>query len=186
MLAARTSAPLPTVQFTSLLYDRTKDVLWASTCDAGLLKLRVAPDSVRVLRQFAHHSPPGQRLQVNYTWPLFFDRQGTLWIGTIGGGLHQLVTDARGRETVRSYQQWLPESDAESLLADDDGNLWVGGTGLYRLRPGTRQYLRYDVADGLQSSAFEVGAASLHLLDGRAQCLGRVFTYATTPDNRTG
>jgi signal transduction histidine kinase/DNA-binding response OmpR family regulator/streptogramin lyase len=156
---APTRHPLPTAQFTSLLYDRTKDVLWASTCDAGLLKLHVAPDSVRVLRQFAYHSPPGQRLQVNYTWPLLFDRQGSLWIGTIGGGLHQLVTDARGRETVRSYQQWLPESDVESLLADDDGNLWVGGTGLYRFRPRTRQYLRYDVSDGLQSNAFKVGAA---------------------------
>jgi signal transduction histidine kinase/DNA-binding response OmpR family regulator/streptogramin lyase len=151
--------PLPTAQFTALLYDRTKDVLWASTCDAGLLKLRVAPDSVRVLRQFAYLSPLGQRLQVNYTWPLLFDRQGTLWIGTIGGGLHQLVTNAQGRESVRSYQQWLPESDVESLLADDDGNLWVGGTGLYRFRPGTRQYLRYDVVDGLQSNAFKVGAA---------------------------
>jgi signal transduction histidine kinase/ligand-binding sensor domain-containing protein/DNA-binding response OmpR family regulator len=151
--------PLPTSQFTYLLYDRTQDVLWASTCDAGLLKLRVTPDSVVVLRQFAYHSPPGQRLQVNYTWPLLLDRQGTLWIGTIGGGLHQLVTDTRGKETVRSYQQWLPESDVESLLADDDGNLWVGGTGLYRFRPSTRQSLRYDVSDGLQSNSFKIGAA---------------------------
>jgi signal transduction histidine kinase/DNA-binding response OmpR family regulator/sugar lactone lactonase YvrE len=151
--------PLPTAQFTCLLYDRTKDVLWASTCDAGLLKLRVTLDSVVVMRQFAYHSPPGQRLQVNYTWPLLFDRQGALWIGTIGGGLHQLVTDAKGREMVRSYQPELPESEVESLLADDDGNLWVGGTGLYRFRPGTGQYLRYDVSDGLQSNAFKVGAA---------------------------
>ena len=153
------SAPLPSAQFSYLLYDRTRDVLWASTCDAGLLQLRVTPDSVVVRRQFAYHSPPGQRLRVNYTWPLLLDRQGALWIGTIGGGLHQLVTDARGRETVRAYQPWLPESDVESLLADDDGNLWIGGTGLYRFRPATRQYLRYDVSDGLQSNAFKVGAA---------------------------
>ncbi|WP_094123209.1 hybrid sensor histidine kinase/response regulator transcription factor [Hymenobacter coccineus] len=151
--------PLPSKQFTYLLYDRTQDVLWASTCDAGLLKLRVTPDSVVLVRQFAYHSPPGQRLQVNYTWPLLLDRQGALWIGTIGGGLHQLVTDTQGREKVRSYQPWLLESDVESLLADDDGNLWVGGTGLYRFQPSTRQYLRYDVSDGLQSNAFKVGAA---------------------------
>ena len=150
---------LPSTQFTYLLYDRSQDVLWASTRDAGLLKLRVTPDSVVLVRQFAYHSPPGQRLQVNYAWPLLLDRQGALWIGTIGGGLHQLVADARGRETVRSYRPWLPESDVESLLDDDDGNLWIGGTGLYRFRPATRQYLRYDVSDGLQSNALKIGSA---------------------------
>jgi len=151
--------PLPSRQFTCLLYDRGQHVLWASTRDAGLLKLRVTPDSVVLRRQFAYHSAPGQRLRVNYTWPLLLDRQGALWIGTIGGGLHRLVTDARGRESVRSYQRWLPETDVESLLADDDGNLWIGGTGLYRFRPATRQYVRYDEADGLQSNAFKVGSA---------------------------
>jgi len=47
----------------------------------------------------------------------------------------------------------------ESILADDAGNLWIGGTGLYRFTPTTRRYLRYDVADGLQSNAFKVGVA---------------------------
>jgi len=150
---------LPSTHFTFLLYDRTQDVLWASTTDAGLLKLRVTPDSVELRRQFAYHSPAGQRLPVNYVWPLLLDRQGALWIGTIGGGLQQLVTDAQGRESIRSYQSWLPESDVESLLADDDGNLWMGGNGLYCFQPRARRYLRYDVSDGLQSNAFKVGAA---------------------------
>ena len=48
----------------------------------------------------------------------------------------------------------------ESILADDAGNLWIGGTGLYRFTPATHRYLRYDVADGLQSNAFKVGAAA--------------------------
>ncbi|MBC6612481.1 response regulator [Hymenobacter sp. BT507] len=150
---------LPSSRFTFLLYDRTQDVLWASTTDAGLLKLRVTPDSVLLRRQFAYHSPPGQRLPVNYVWPLLLDRQGALWVGTIGGGLQQLMTDAQGRETIRSYQQWLPASDVESLLADDDGNLWIGGNGLYCFQPRTHRYLHYDVSDGLQSNAFKVGAA---------------------------
>jgi ligand-binding sensor domain-containing protein len=36
--------------FTFLLFDPQRDVLWASTRDAGLLKLRVTPDSLRLLR----------------------------------------------------------------------------------------------------------------------------------------
>jgi signal transduction histidine kinase/ligand-binding sensor domain-containing protein/DNA-binding response OmpR family regulator len=155
---AKNSA-LPTSRFTYLLYDPRRDVLWASTADQGLLKLRVEVDSLRVLRQFRHQPDAADGLRVNYVWPLLLDRQGTLWIGTIGGGLHWLATDAQGREAVRSAYKHLPESDVESLLADDAGHLWIGGTGLYRYAPATRQYLRYDVADGLQSNAFKIGAA---------------------------
>jgi ligand-binding sensor domain-containing protein/signal transduction histidine kinase/DNA-binding response OmpR family regulator len=151
---------LPSSRFTFLLLDPQRDVLWASTTDAGLLKLRVTPDSVRLLRQFSYAPGAPSSLRVNYVWPLLLDRQGTLWIGTIGGGLHQLSTDAQGRETVRSLQHDLPESDVESLLIDEAGHLWVGGTGLYRFTPRTRQYERYDVADGLQSNAFKIGAAA--------------------------
>jgi len=151
---------LPTKTFTFLLFDPQRDVLWASTRDAGLLKLRVTPDSLRLLRQFRFEPGAPNGLRVNYVWPLLLDRQHNLWIGTIGGGLHQLSTDAQGRETIRAFDKYLPESDAESLLADDAGNLWIGGTGLYRFAPRTHQYLRYDVADGLQSNAFKIGAAA--------------------------
>ncbi|GAB2849616.1 two-component regulator propeller domain-containing protein [Hymenobacter ruber] len=158
--AYRKGRTLPTDQFTYLLYDRRQDVLWASTVDAGLLKLRVTADSLVLLKQFKATPSAADGLRVNYIWPLLFDEHGTLWIGTIGGGLHQLVTDAQGHETVRSLAKYLPETDVESILADDEGHLWIGGTGLYRFTPATKSYLRYDVADGLQSNAFKIGAAA--------------------------
>jgi len=154
------NSELPTNHFTYLLYDQKHNVLWASTNDQGLLKLRPTPDSLQLLQQFKHVPGSKQGLRVNYVWPLLLDRLGTLWIGTIGGGLHQLTTNAQGREVVRSYAKWLPESDVESLLTDEEGNLWIGGTGLYRFTPSTRQHVRYDVADGLQSNAFKIGAAA--------------------------
>ena len=155
----QTNSALPTNNLTYLLYDPRQDVLWVSTLDAGLLKLRVEADSLRQLRQFSYQPGAADGLRVNYVWPLLLDRQGTLWVGTIGGGLHQVVRDAQGRETVRSLRKYLPESDVESLLADDTGQLWIGGTGLYRYTPAARQYVRYDVADGLQSNAFKIGSA---------------------------
>jgi signal transduction histidine kinase/ligand-binding sensor domain-containing protein/DNA-binding response OmpR family regulator len=151
---------LPSSRFTYLLYDAQRDVLWASTRNAGLLKLRITPDSLRLLNQFSYRSKPAKRLRVNYVWPLLLGKGGDLWIGTIGGGLHQLTTDAQGHETIRRFASYLPESDVESLLSDVAGNLWIGGTGLYRFTPSTRRYLRYDVADGLQSNAFKIGAAA--------------------------
>ncbi|WP_022824503.1 hybrid sensor histidine kinase/response regulator transcription factor [Hymenobacter norwichensis] len=154
------SSSLPTNNFTTLLYDKRQDILWASTTDAGLLKLRVTPNSLQLLKQFQYTPSAKDGLRVNYVWPLLLDRQGTLWIGTIGGGLHKLTTNAQGQEVIQSYRKWLPESDVESMLADDEGHLWIGGTGLYRFTPNTRHYLRYDVTDGLQSNAFKIGAAA--------------------------
>jgi signal transduction histidine kinase/ligand-binding sensor domain-containing protein/DNA-binding response OmpR family regulator len=151
---------LPTSQFTYLVYDARRDVLWASTRDAGLLKLRPTADSLRLLAQYKYAPGRANSLRVNFVWPLLLGKNGVLWIGTLGGGLHQLTTDAQGRDVVRSFAQDLPETDVESMVADDAGNIWVGGTGLYRFTPSTRQHLRYDVADGLQSNAFKIGAAA--------------------------
>ncbi len=162
-LLAHYDAPhtgLPTSRFTFLLYDARREVLWASTRNAGLLKLRPTADSLQLLRQFAYDAHSSTGLRVNYVWPLLLSKNGDLWLGTIGGGLHQLTTDAQGHDVVRPYSRYLPESDVESLLADEAGNLWIGGTGLYRFTPATRRYLRYDVADGLQSNAFKIGAAA--------------------------
>ena len=142
-----------------LLYEQEKDVLWASTRDKGLLKLQVRPDTLLLTRTFGHDPAKPNGLRSTYIWPLLRDKAGTLWIGTIGGGLHRLVTDKRGHETVQNCTDWLPETDIESLLTDDGGNLWIGGGGLYQLNPTNRHYLHYDVADGLQSNAFKVGAA---------------------------
>ncbi|PMD86646.1 hypothetical protein BWI97_26220, partial [Siphonobacter sp. BAB-5405] len=47
----------------------------------------------------------------------------------------------------------------ESLLLDESGNLWIGGSGIYQLNPQTRKFLHYDVTDGLQSNSFKIGAA---------------------------
>jgi len=150
---------LPSSSFSFLLADPRQRVLWASTIGQGLLKLDISTGTPRLLRQFRQVPGRAEGLQSDFLWPLLLDRRGTLWIGTIGGGLHRLDADASGHETVRSLRKYVPESDVESILADDAGQLWLGGTGLYRYQPARRQYLRYDVADGLTSSSLKIGAA---------------------------
>jgi signal transduction histidine kinase/ligand-binding sensor domain-containing protein/CheY-like chemotaxis protein len=154
------NARLPSSRFTYVLYDTRRNVLWANTHDAGLLKLRPAADSLQLLAHYGYTPGQPSALAVNSTWPLLLTGQGDLWIGTIGGGLYRLTTDGQGRDHVRSFAHDLPVTDVESLLTDEAGRLWVGGNGLYCFTPRTRQYVRYDVADGLQSNAFKVGAAA--------------------------
>jgi signal transduction histidine kinase/ligand-binding sensor domain-containing protein/DNA-binding response OmpR family regulator len=150
--------PMPPV--TAMLYDSTQHVLWASSRNAGLLKLAIVSGTLRLLAQYRKEPGNPNSLLTNYTWPLVKDKQGTLWIGTIGGGLHRLVRQANGAERIERYDKWIPETDIESLLCDQDGNLWIGGTGLYKFNPKSRQVQHYDVSDGLQSNSFKVGAAT--------------------------
>nr|WP_293834249.1 two-component regulator propeller domain-containing protein [uncultured Arsenicibacter sp.] len=150
---------LPTDRFTFLLYDKPTNILWASTQNAGVLKLKVWPDKIEVLRQFKHDTHDPGSLRVNYAWPLLKDRHGVIWVGTIGGGLHRIVTGKDGREVVSRCTSWLPDSDVESILEDNEGNLWLGSEGLIRVNTATHRVLRYNVADGIQSNSFKIGAA---------------------------
>lgn len=150
---------LPTNDFTYLSYDPQRSLLWASTRSAGLLKIAVTPQSIRLLKQFKHEINNPNSLSTDYTWPLLQGRGGQLWIGTIGGGLHRLYTTPSGEERLERWAAWVPETDIESLLLDESGNLWVGGSGIYQLNPRTKKVLHYDVTDGLQSNSFKIGAA---------------------------
>lgn len=155
----RANSPLPTEHFTFLLYDKEKDWLWASTQNAGVLKFQVTDSSLRLLKQFSYRPNDTTSLSVNFTWPLLKDSRGRLWIGTIGGGLNMLTTNAAGNEVIRRFSRHPPVSDVESLLADETGQIWIAGSGLIRFNPVTSSWVSYAVEDGLQSNAFKVGAA---------------------------
>ncbi len=141
-------------KLTFLLSEPAQDAMWLSTRDAGLLLLKLRKDKLAVERQISF-DPEG--LKTDYIWPLTRSRKGDLWVGTIGGGLHRI--DGQSYRVERC-DQWLPETDVESILEDENGDLWVGGNGLYRLDPEQKTYLHFDVADGLQSNSFKVASAA--------------------------
>ncbi|SEJ01505.1 Signal transduction histidine kinase [Dyadobacter koreensis] len=149
---------LPTNLFTFLLYDKETEVVWASTRDAGVLKLKEENGKLLVLNQFKFDNNTVNSLKVNFAWPLLKDKNGNIWIGTIGGGLHKL-SKVNGKEIIERYQTWVPDNDIESLLIDKAGNIWIGGAGLSKFSPDSKAVLHYDVSDGLQSNSFKVGAA---------------------------
>lgn len=148
---------LPSRQFTYLLYEKEKGILWASTRDIGVLKIQIMPQKLRVLEQFSYKKNDKNSLSVNCAWPLLKDTEGAIWVGTIGGGLNRIIPMASGKYQVQRYQ--TPEMNVETLLSDEKGNLWIGGSGLSRFTPKNKQWLHYNVADGIQSNSFKVGAA---------------------------
>ena len=82
-------------------------------------------------------------LSHDYVLSLLVDREGTLWVGTDGGGLDRVK---------RQFFNVLPESGGwavQSVCEDNQGGLWIGanGSGASLLREG--QLRRFGPAQGL-------------------------------------
>jgi ligand-binding sensor domain-containing protein/signal transduction histidine kinase len=75
--------------------------------------------------------------------------QGSIWVGTDGGGLWQI---ANGRTSSFSVPEGMGSDATRSLYEDPDGTLWVGtlGGGLNAFRNGS--FIRYTTKDGLLSN----------------------------------
>jgi ligand-binding sensor domain-containing protein/class 3 adenylate cyclase len=80
---------------------------------------------------------------------LFQDSEGTLWIGTNGGGLCAL---RKGRFDVYGVRDGLASGEISALHEDRDGNLWVGtkSAGLVRMHGG--KFEAYTVKEGLSEN----------------------------------
>ena len=85
-------------------------------------------------------------LPTNRLRTLAFDRSGTLWIGTTGGGL---VSMAGGKFQVHGTASGFPHLQVRSVLADPAGGVWVAtaGGGLVHIGHGAMRI--YTTADGL-------------------------------------
>jgi signal transduction histidine kinase/streptogramin lyase len=88
-------------------------------------------------------------LSNNVVLSLAFDRDGALWVGTLGGGLNRLEN---GRFRRYSKAEGLSHDTVLSILQDGDGTLWAGtrSGGLNRLENG--RFRTYTTADGLGSN----------------------------------
>ncbi len=87
------------------------------------------------------------------------DPEGTLWVGTVGGGLNRLDI-ATGRFTRFTTDDGIPNNVVYGILPDDDGRLWLStNRGLSRFDPRTGAFRNFDAGDGLQSDEFNSGAA---------------------------
>ncbi|MDI9862698.1 two-component regulator propeller domain-containing protein [Flectobacillus sp. DC10W] len=144
-------------QFTHLLYDKAKEQIWASTRDMGVLLFQLQATDLKLLQKFSFEENNPNSLSVNFAWQKVQDPSGAIWVGTIGGGLNKIERLKNGKYLVRRIN--IPESNVEGILQDKQGNIWIGGSGLGRYSPKSGQWIHYDVADGIQSNSFKVGAA---------------------------
>lgn len=152
------NSPLPTDECSYVICEPDSDIIWVSTRDAGVLQFRLDKNKLVVLAHFKHELRNNNSLKVNYAWPLLRDKDGTIWVGTIGGGLH-CIRRKGGKTVVERYDEQVATNDIESILRDNEGNLWLGSDGLYKFSPASGHVWHYGVGDGLQSNSFKIGSA---------------------------
>jgi len=100
----------------------------------------------------------------NYIWPIIRTDKNNFWVGTIGGGLNKLELTPNQKYPYKadifSIKEGASSIDIESMLMDDNGNLWLGTKGLAYFDTDKERFTIFDVRDGLQSNSFKVGSAS--------------------------
>jgi len=85
---------------------------------------------------------------------LSLDREGTLWIGTNGGGVNRLTS--AGLLSAFTSQQGLGADEVFAVLEDREGAVWFGtdGGGIGRFRD--RRFSTYTAKDGLSHNNVNV------------------------------
>ncbi len=96
-------------------------------------------------------------------WVLQPAADGSLWIGTLSGGLLRWrAEDLRaGRARFERYDSaaGLP-SDVYGIVQGGEGELWLSSSrGIFRFEPGAGAVRRFDRTNGLRDNEFNMGAA---------------------------
>ena len=79
---------------------------------------------------------------------LFADREGSLWIGTDGGGLYKL---SDGKFTAFTTDNGLLSNVVEAIDEDQNGNIWIGTLGGLNVLAGEKM-AGYSTRDGLPNN----------------------------------
>ena len=118
---------------------QTRDgYIWLGT-EEGLVRF----DGIRFTAFDQSNTP---ELASVYIRTLLEAHDGSLWVGTSGGGVYRLKN---GRFNAYPTQDGLSNDVVRSLYESEDGSLWIGtdGHGLGRLKDG--KFSRYTTKDGL-------------------------------------
>ena len=108
--------------------NRTPNVLWIGTFH-GLDRFDKDTES---FTHFRNHPNQEDSLSYNHVYALLEDRNGTLWVGTWGGGLN------RFHHETGTFSRYLPDQNDPSSLSsgiiwdiheDRRGRLWIGTSG---------------------------------------------------------
>ena len=138
------------------IYIDSSSNVWLATFTGGLNKFNLVNSNNNKIEfeHFKNNPSDPHSLSDDRVYTIFEDRQGTLWIGTFGGGLNKFNKKTKNFThymNVPSDNSSLSDNRILSIYEDSDRNFWVGtyGGGLNRLDRKTGKFYRYKKKNGL-------------------------------------
>ena len=144
-------------------------------CWGGLSKL-VSPkitgkdpmdDKEYVFENYSHNPEDPNSLSDNRIISLGLGDDGTLWIGTYGGGLDKMIYDIDPKTKAKkarfinyTVKDGLPNDVVFGVLVDKKGFVWIAtNNGLSKFDPKNKTFRNFHTENGLQSNQFFWGAS---------------------------
>ena len=119
-----TSTPWPLgSNFVSCLY-QDEGCLWIGTETAGVACLT---PRMLALRNF-EHSADASSISPNAVNAMYEQQDGTLWVGTVEGGLNKMNPDGSFTHFTTHNSQ-LSHNSVSAIVDDENGRLWLGTWG---------------------------------------------------------
>ncbi len=138
------------------IYIDSNSVMWLATFGGGLNYADISGNPQEVIVFHSLKNVPGDStsLSDNRVYSLYEGKDGTLWIGSFGGGLHSF--DKRTKKFKRfmhnpNDNNSLSNNRVMSVFEDSKGTVWAGtyGGGLNKLDKTTGTFKRYSEKEGL-------------------------------------
>ena len=100
--------------------------IWIGTETAGVVKLSPRP---LLLREYVHEADRAGSLSPRPVNSLYVEPNGTLWVGTVEGGLNRKAVGSNDFEHWTMQNSSLSHNSVSILEADGHGQLWIGTWG---------------------------------------------------------
>jgi len=136
--------PQRVVSYLELVEDR-EGALWLGTDSSGLQRFDPATGQ---FTKYEHDINRPGTLSDSRVNSVYFDRWGTMWVGT-QNGLDKFDSKT-GTFTVYARPDGMPGNAVGCILEDDRGNLWMStNNGIARFNPQSKAIRSYSTAEGL-------------------------------------
>ncbi|MBJ7882906.1 sensor histidine kinase [Gelidibacter salicanalis] len=135
--------------FTYFKESVSDSMFWIGTRNDGLLKVHL---SGRIETQYTTNSQPN--ISRNFVLVIEEEPNGSLWVGTYGGGLNFISEDGQTAKVYTKYQG-LPDENIVGILTDAQNNLWISTyNGLSHFDKKSEIFQNFYTEDGLSHFEF--------------------------------
>ncbi len=135
-------------------FEDADGTFWLGTLSSGLAQFN--PSTGR-FKLFGYSLADSSSISADHVLAIAADPlnpERYLWVGTDGGGLNRFDKQT-GKCTRLGVNDGLPNMVIYGILPDSLGRLWMStNNGIACFRPGTLQFMNFNVRDGLQHNEF--------------------------------